>query len=73
MTSDESHLIDIDAKPTYQASLRLRYGATVRVTVLDGEILTDFRDDDGRLVSARMTGQEATEIASMHYAADRNC
>jgi hypothetical protein len=73
MSDDASRLTDINAHPTYQASLRLACGATVRVTVLDGEILTDIRDDNGHPVSARMTGNEATEVASMHYAADRNC
>jgi hypothetical protein len=73
MTDDASRLTDINVHPTYQASLRLTCGATVRVTVLDGAILTDIRDDEGRSVGARMTENEATEFASMHYAAARNC
>jgi hypothetical protein len=73
MSDDASQTTGIYAKPTYQASLRLGSGATVRVTVLNGEILTDIRDDDGYAVSARMTGREAMEVASMHNAADRQC
>jgi hypothetical protein len=34
MSDDASRLTDINAHPTYQASLRLACGATVRVTVL---------------------------------------
>jgi hypothetical protein len=73
MTDDESQMIGIDAKPTYQASLRLKSGPTVRVTVMDGAVLTDIRDDEGRTVAGWMTGSEATEIASMLFAADRQC
>jgi hypothetical protein len=73
MTDDASRLTDINAHPTYQASLRLTCGATVHITVLDGEILTDIRDDNGHPVGVRISGIEATEIASMLNAADRNC
>lgn len=73
MTDDESQMIGIDAKPTYQASLRLKSGPTVRATVMNGEILTDIRDDEGRTAAGWMTGSEAVEVASMLYAADRQC
>lgn len=73
MTDDESQMIDIDAKPTYQASMRLKSGPTVRVTVQYGEILMDIRDDHGRTVSGWMTDDEAGEVASMCHAAERRC
>lgn len=62
---------DIDSKPIYQASMRLASGPTFRVTVVDGEVLADFRDDEGRTVAARLTADEAAEMASMLNAADR--
>lgn len=71
MTDDTSRLTDINAHPTYHASLRLGYGATVRVTVLDGEILTDIRADNGYPVGGRMTADEAGEVAGMLRAAER--
>jgi hypothetical protein len=71
MTDDASRLSDIHAHPTYHASLRLACGAIARVTVLDDEILTDICDHDGRLVSARMTADEAGEVAGMLHAAER--
>jgi hypothetical protein len=70
MTDDASRLTDINAHPTYQASLRLTCGATVRVTVMDGEVLTDIRDDNGLVVGARMTGNEAFEFSVMLRSAD---
>jgi hypothetical protein len=70
MTDDASRLTDINVHPTYQASLRLACGATVRVTVLDGEILTNIRDDRQELVSAQMTGNEAFEFSVMLRSAD---
>ncbi len=73
MTDDASQLPDIDVIPTYHASLRLASGVTARVTVLDDEILADFRDDEGRAVSATMTADEAGEIAGMLRAAERIC
>lgn len=73
MNEDSSHTIDIDAKPTYQASLRLKSGPVVRVTVMDGEILTDIRDDEGRPVAGWMTADEAGEVAGMLRAAERQC
>jgi hypothetical protein len=71
MTDDASRLTDINAHPTYQASLRLACGATVRVTVLDGEILTDIRNDEGCTVSVLMTADEAGEVATMLRSAER--
>lgn len=73
MADDTSQLSDINASPTYHASLRLTCGAIARVTVDNGEILTDFRDSDGRLVSARMTEDEAGEVAGMLRTAERIC
>jgi hypothetical protein len=70
MTDDASRLTDINARPTYRASLRLTCGATVRVTVLDDEVLTDIRDDNGYLVSARMSDNEAFEFSVMLRSAD---
>jgi hypothetical protein len=71
MTDDTSHMSDLDMKPTYQASIALRSGGTARVTVCGKEILFDVRDGDGRLIPARLTDDEAREIASMLHAADR--
>jgi hypothetical protein len=71
MTDDASRLTDINAHPTYHASLRLASGVTVRVTVLDDEILTDFRDDNGVSGGAVMTADEAGEVATMLRAAER--
>lgn len=71
MTDDASQLSDINVIPTYHASLRLACGVTARITVLDGEILADFRDDDGCAASAIMTADEVGEIAGMLRAAER--
>ena len=70
MTDDSSHLIDINAKPTYQERLHLRSGASVRVTVVGREIFTEIRDDADQLVAGRMTAAEAREMASMLDSAD---
>jgi hypothetical protein len=71
MTDDTSHISDLDMKPTYQASIALRFGGTARVTVCGKDILFDVRDDDGRLIPAQLADNEAMEIASMMHAADR--
>jgi hypothetical protein len=71
MNDDTSHISDLDMKPTYQASITLGWGGTARVTVSGNQILFDVRDGDGRLIPARLTDDEAQEIASMMHAADR--
>lgn len=68
--SDE--LIYTGEKPTYTASLTLEAGGTARVTVVSGAVLFDVRDDDGRLIPARMTAWEAHEVGSVLWAAERN-
>jgi hypothetical protein len=73
MADDESQMINTDAKPTYQASMRLKSGPTVRITVDDGQVLMDICDDHGRTVSGWMTDDEAGEVASMCRAAERRC
>lgn len=73
MNEDSSHLIDIDANPTYQASLRLKSGPIVRVTVLDGEIRAGISADHGRAADGWMTADEAGEVAGMLRAAERQC
>lgn len=64
-------MIDIAAKPTYQASLRLRSGPIVRVTATGSGVLMDIRDDYGRAVGGWMTDTEIGEVACMCRAAER--
>lgn len=56
MADDTSRLTDINAHPTYHASLRLASGTTVR---------------NGDSVGGRMTADEAGEVATMLRAAER--
>lgn len=62
---------EIEQRPAFQASMQLACGVIARVTVLDGEILADFRDHQGNAVTARMTGDEADEFATMLRQANR--
>lgn len=60
------------SKPTYQSSLRLESGGTVRVvTRTGGVILFDVVNDDDEPMVAAPTHGEANEMASMLEAAAR--
>lgn len=62
----------IDIKPTYQAALRLECGVTVRVTVAEGVLTLDARDDRGLARSSIiLTRGEAQEVGHMMNAAER--
>lgn len=66
-------MIDIGTKPTYQASMRLKSGPTVRVTVVDREVTVDIHDDYGRAVDGRMDGDEVSALGAMCRTANWMC
>lgn len=57
-------------RPVFTASLRLALGGTLRVTKEDDIVLLDIRDDDGRLVPARLSSSESFTVNSMIRQAD---
>lgn len=65
MGNESDWQAELASRPVFTASLRLALGATLRVTKENGEVLLDVRDDDGRLVPARMSEQEADTVLSM--------